>query len=62
LFEQHFERVVLNRSNAVECDKSLRTSAEDELSALSTFFSGACRPGEWVVDNYLDKKLSKCFK
>ncbi|XP_021919269.1 transferrin-like isoform X3 [Zootermopsis nevadensis] len=58
---KHFERVVLNRSSTVGCDKSLRTAAEDELSALSTFFTSACRPGEWVVDNRLDKKLKQQY-
>jgi hypothetical protein len=59
VFEQHFERVVLNRTNSVGCNKSL-TAVENELSALSSFFQSACRPGEWVADDYLDQEFSKC--
>jgi hypothetical protein len=61
VFYQHFERVVLNRSNSVGCDKSLQSAVEDELSALSSFFASACRPGEWVSNSNWDKKLSKYF-
>jgi hypothetical protein len=60
MFEQHFEREVLNVSGA-ECAKSVGTAVEDELSALSSFFASSCRPGEWVDDPYWDMKLSKYF-
>jgi hypothetical protein len=61
LSEQHFERVVLTSTNSVRCDESSRTAAEDELSALSSFFKSACRPGKWVPSDRLDKRLSKYF-
>ncbi|KAJ4426200.1 hypothetical protein ANN_27009, partial [Periplaneta americana] len=56
---KHFERVILNRT--VVCDKSLRTSIEDELSALSSFFTKSCRPGPWVSNEYIDKKLKSQY-
>lgn len=58
---KHFERVVLTSTNSVSCNESSRTAAEDELSALSSFFKSACRPGEWVSNDNLDKKLKEKY-
>jgi len=45
--------------NGAECVKSVGTAVEDELSALSSFFTSSCRPGRWADDPYWDMKLSK---
>ncbi|XP_023702875.1 transferrin isoform X2 [Cryptotermes secundus] len=58
---KHFERVVLTSTNSVSCDESSRTAAEDELSALSSFFESACRPGEWVPSDHLDKRFKRKY-
>ncbi|KAJ9575280.1 hypothetical protein L9F63_025763 [Diploptera punctata] len=56
---KHFERVVLNTT--VKCDRSLRSSVESELHALSSFFTRTCRPGEWLPSDYavLEKRFKK---
>ncbi|KAJ9583784.1 hypothetical protein L9F63_021874 [Diploptera punctata] len=54
---KHFERVVLNTT--VKCDRSLRSSVESELHALSSFFTRTCRPGEWLPVTTLFWKKEK---
>lgn len=35
------------------------TVAESEINSLVNFFGKACRPGEWVPDDEVDKELSE---
>ena len=48
-----FEKVVIPR----RCDEDY-TNAQQELYSIAHFFKSGCRPGDWALDDYLDRKLS----
>ncbi|GAB0090184.1 Transferrin [Sergentomyia squamirostris] len=56
-FLKHFERTVVQ----VECDRDGVSPAEIEASAMSRFFTSACRPGAWSNDRDEDARLKERF-
>lgn len=34
------------------------TAVQQETDSIARFFKTACRPGEWAMDDFMDKKLS----
>lgn len=34
------------------------TTVEQEITSLAHFFKSACRPGQWSLDDFVDKNLS----
>lgn len=52
---KHFERSVVTPN----CDDNLKSPAEIETAALSSFFKSACRPGSWSNNLREDTELSK---
>lgn len=57
-FQKHFEREVI----VPDCDIDGREStAEVEASAMARFFSSACRPGRWSLNDDEDKKLKEKY-
>lgn len=57
-FQKHFERTVVD----VECVIDGRDStAEVEASAMSRYFSEACRPGRWSANDQEDRALKEKY-
>uniref|UniRef100_A0A1B0DLF5 Transferrin-like domain-containing protein n=1 Tax=Phlebotomus papatasi TaxID=29031 RepID=A0A1B0DLF5_PHLPP len=56
-FLKHFERTVV----PVECERDGVSPAEIEASAMSRFFSSACRPGAWSNNPEEDERLKELF-
>ncbi|XP_014209303.1 transferrin-like [Copidosoma floridanum] len=53
---KYFEKKVVSKV----CRKDV-TTAENEIINLRDFFKKGCRPGNWVPDDTLDKKLKKKY-
>ncbi|XP_065211083.1 transferrin-like isoform X2 [Planococcus citri] len=51
-----FEKAVVPRS----CHEDY-ANAQQEVYSIDNFFKSVCRPGQWVLDDYLDRKLKKKF-
>lgn len=57
-FQKHFERTVVNPDCSLDGTES---TADVEASAMSRFFSEACRPGQWSHNDEEDRKLKEKY-